>query len=133
MLEYSSAKINHTDSDVIRDFVTAMRNWNFTIPSGENLIADGHWHRCDVSNKESWHGKNDGTYCLNLNRTVPFGCFNNWTDGLGARKWTFRPERSMTKRDRAYYKQEHERLLKELAAARRKNAKEAHEKDLERL
>jgi phage/plasmid primase-like uncharacterized protein len=71
-------------STVQREFVEAMRRRNLAL-SG-SLIADGKSHRCDATNKENGHGKNDGLYVLHLDN-IPAGGFRNFTDGQGWQNW----------------------------------------------
>lgn len=59
------------------------------------LIADGKWYRCDATNKEHGHGKNDGRYVLHLDG-VPCGLFINYTIDSEARKWIYKRDRALT-------------------------------------
>ena len=62
-------------------FVAAMQKRSLELSAA--LIADGHVHRCNASNKQGSHGKNDCVYVLHLDGGIPRGGFCNYTDGRG--------------------------------------------------
>ena len=74
--------------DVKSRFVAAMGNRNLALAAHQKLEADGRIHRCDATNKQHGHGKDDGAYCLHLD-SWPAGWFKNHTDGLGTTKWKY--------------------------------------------
>lgn len=80
--------------DAKRKFIEAMRAGRLEL--SEELIADGHWHRCDAANKAGNSGKNDGCYVLHLDG-VPRGSFINYTTDHGnVTNWVFKLDRGLT-------------------------------------
>lgn len=74
----------NTDEN-FRQFLAVMQSRNLSLTPGKQLIADGQWHRCDVTNKT--HGNNDGSYVLYTDGPVPWGLYQNWTDGKDPDYW----------------------------------------------
>jgi putative DNA primase/helicase len=82
----------------ISNFSLEMATRQLALAPGKQLVADGEWHRCDVTNKPD--GKGDGSYKLCLDGRVPFGFYRNWTDGKGVDYWSSKPSRPLTEAER---------------------------------
>jgi phage/plasmid primase-like uncharacterized protein len=67
-------------------FDTALRAHNLIPP--KDVIADGNFYRCDVHSR---NGKDDGSYVVHADGTIPAGGFQNWQDGNGFVKWRYEP------------------------------------------
>jgi phage/plasmid primase-like uncharacterized protein len=102
-------------------FLAAMQSRNLSLTPGKRLIADGQWHRCDVTNKT--RGNNDGSYVLYTDGPAPWGLYDNWTDGKDPDYWRGDLGRALTDAARAdldrridQQRREHEKEAAELAA-----------------
>src|SRR5262245_61562082 len=82
----------------ISKFVLEMQDRQLILAPGKQLVANGDWQRCDVSNKPN--GKNDGSYLLNLDGRVPFGFYRNWCDGKDVDYWRGEPGRPLNEAER---------------------------------
>src|SRR5262249_53866720 len=102
----------------ISKFLQEIATRQLVLASGRQLIANGEWQRCDVSNKP--HGKNDGSYLLNLDGRIPFGFYRNWTDGRDVDYWSGKLSRPLTDAER----EEHERYVVKVRAEAEKIAAE---------
>ena len=78
----------------VKQFIVAMKARNLMLANGQQLITDGHWHRCDAINKPN--GKGDGSYQLHADGPAPWGLIRNWTDGKGTDYWRGEIGRSLT-------------------------------------
>lgn len=85
--------------DVIEQFRTALRGRGITPP--DELIADGHLHRCDTEGKR---GKGDGAYVLHIDG-VSAGGFENHRDGMGWENWKAESSRTFTPAERAEFQE----------------------------
>src|SRR6266849_6068626 len=107
---------NHTE--IKREFTEALRSRHLVL-SGD-LVDDGSKHRCDASNKENGHGKNDGEYVLHTDGW-PAGAFINYTDGQGWKKWKHTSDVQLSPGQRA-------QLARQSSEARARGYKERREK-----
>jgi phage/plasmid primase-like uncharacterized protein len=83
------------EQELIRQFLAAMATRNLALAPGKQLLSDGQWHRCNVSNKPS-SGKNDGSYKLCTDGPAPWGLYRNWTDGKDTDYWRGDRNRHLT-------------------------------------
>ncbi len=103
-----------------RQFIEAMRKRGLVLGPHEDLIADGHIHRCDVADKPGSHGKGDGSYCFFENGSIPAGWFLNWTDGRKPESWHYQGGRRITTSERNALARLAKQKRKEFAEHRRK-------------
>jgi putative DNA primase/helicase len=78
---------------ILNQFREEMKTHCLDVPG--DLIADGKWQRCNATNKEHGHGKNDGRYVLHLDG-VPCGLFINYTIDSEVRKWVYKRDQPLT-------------------------------------
>jgi phage/plasmid primase-like uncharacterized protein len=72
-------------------FIEDMRlHGSLVLNPGDDLIADGQFHRCTASNKEGSRGKGDGSYILHLTSDAAFGGYQNFTKRTGFISWHYR-------------------------------------------
>jgi phage/plasmid primase-like uncharacterized protein len=115
-----------------RQFIEDMRDSSLILTSGDDLIADGEWHRCTASNKEGSRGRNDGSYILHLTSNAAHGGFQNFTKKTGFIPWHYRSpghrlsdeERNQIERE---YKEHRAAAEAKRAKARAKATREANE------
>jgi putative DNA primase/helicase len=121
-----------SDSRALEQFRAALRDHGLIAPN--ELIADGQIHRCDVKKgSDGWprqSGKGDGSYVLHLNAHIPYGGFQNWTDGRGWQSWRPNLKREFTAEERQEIgeaieraRSEHARYKAEVHAEARVKAK----------
>jgi putative DNA primase/helicase len=101
-----------------QQFLAAMQSRDLALSEGQQLVADGRWHRCDATNNGD--GKNDGSYKLCLDGPAPWGLFRNWTDGKDVEYWRGGPSRPLTETEQ----QELERRIEQQRIAHEKDATE---------
>ena len=92
------------EQDVSRQFLAAIRQRNLELDG--DPIADGQWHRANAVNKPN--GKDDGSYKLTIDGLVPYGQFQNFTDGQDTGWWRGQPSRALTDAERAQQDQREE-------------------------
>jgi phage/plasmid primase-like uncharacterized protein len=111
-------------------FVAAMQKRSLELSDG--LMADGHFHRCNASNKRGWHGKNDGAYVFHLDGGIPRGGFCNYTDGHGWQGWVYKTSRHLTDEERHKLERESEQARAKIAKLRERAYQHAQRRALRR-
>ena len=71
-------------------FAAALQQRGLCLRAGGAIQADGQIHRCNVAGKTGYHGVGDGSYVLHVHANFAAGGFQNWTDGYGWEKWTYK-------------------------------------------
>jgi putative DNA primase/helicase len=85
----------NNDTEAKRQFIAVMSRHSLALSRGDGLIADGEIHRCDVAGKGN-SGRGDGSYVLHLDGLIPYGGFQNWTNGRDWQSWRLDLGRKLT-------------------------------------